>query len=119
MEPGMACISCHQSMGGPEAPLFDLAGTVYATGHEPDACNGASAPATVQVTDAKGNTIAMTPNAVGNFYYLGAVALPYTAKVVFNNKVRAMVTPQTSGDCNTCHQQSGVMGAPGRIVLPQ
>jgi hypothetical protein len=118
MEPGMACINCHTTAGGPEAPLFSLAGTVYATGHEPDQCNGTSSTPTVQVTDAQGATITLTPNTVGNFFYSGTVALPYTAKVLYMGKERAMATPQTSGDCNSCHQQTGQSGAPGRIVLP-
>jgi predicted CXXCH cytochrome family protein len=25
---------------------------------------------------------------------------------------------QTTGDCNSCHTQSGANGAPGRILLP-
>jgi len=29
-----------------------------------------------------------------------------------------MTAPQTSGDCNGCHTQTGANGAPGRITLP-
>ena len=38
MRPGHACIACHQANDGPD---FAIAGTVYATAHEPDNCNGA------------------------------------------------------------------------------
>ena len=40
------------------------------------------------------------------------------AKVVVNGIERAMVTPQTLGDCNACHTQNGLQGAPGRIIVP-
>jgi hypothetical protein len=119
MEPGMACISCHATTGG-EAPPFALAGTVYPTAHEPDLCNGASGTGGIQViiTGANGATIPLTPNGVGNFSYEGTVALPYTAKVTYMGRERAMGTAQTSGDCNGCHTQTGAMSAPGRILLP-
>ena len=34
-------------------------------------------------------------------------------------KERAMLTSQTTGDCNTCHAVTGTSGAPGRIALPR
>ena len=126
MQPGVACINCHKSTGG-EAPSFAIAGTFYATAHEPDLCNGANGStdgATVVITDANGKTFNVTPNSVGNFYYTGAVATPFTAKVTFMGRERDMATPQTSGDCNGCHTQngatttSGAAPAPGRIILP-
>ena len=119
MQPGVACISCHASTGG-EAPLFTIAGTLYPTGHEPDQCNGANGTdgAQVVVTDAKGVTISLTPNSVGNFSYSGQVAMPFRAKVTYMGRERDMATAQTSGDCNACHTQNGTMSAPGRIILP-
>jgi hypothetical protein len=57
MHPGRACITCHSANNG---PTLTLAGTVYATGHEPDDCAG-DTMATVVVTDANGNQITMTP----------------------------------------------------------
>ncbi|MFL5320879.1 MAG: hypothetical protein ACJ790_14550, partial [Myxococcaceae bacterium] len=50
MNPGLACISCHQSRG---APTFSAAGTVYPTVREPNLCNGANG-VTVQITDKNG-----------------------------------------------------------------
>ena len=118
MRPGEACISCH-SRG--EGPAFKIAGTLYPSAHEPDDChgvNGTTQGATVVIVDGSGATTTLTPNAVGNFSFSGALATPFQAKVVQGGKERIMVTPQTSGDCNSCHTETGANGAPGRIMLP-
>jgi hypothetical protein len=120
MEPGMACINCHASTGG-EAPQFTIAGTVYPTAHEPDLCdgvNGTTAGAAVVITDATNKVVSLTPNSAGNFSYTGTLATPFHAKVTYMGRERDMVAGQTSGDCNSCHTQSGAMAAPGRIILP-
>jgi mono/diheme cytochrome c family protein len=118
MHPGDACIACHQSSGG-EAPSFAIAGTVYPSAHEPSDCNGAPlGSASVQLTGADGSVVTLTINSAGNFYYLGALALPFQAAIVANGRTRAMATPQSTGDCNSCHTQDGANGAPGRIILP-
>jgi hypothetical protein len=127
MRPGGACNSCHATTGG-EAPMFAFGGTVYPTAHEPNDCNSVipGGPASVVVTDSNGKVITRPVNAVGNFYYLdttGTFTPPYTAKVVHDGKERVMTTPQTDGDCNNCHTQTGSKGsgtkpAPGRIILP-
>jgi hypothetical protein len=117
MEPGQACIACHSKGDGPK---FDLGGTVFPTAHEPDDCNGGSVASLskVVITGADRNTVTLTPNAAGNFSYSGALAKPFTAKVTYMGRVRAMIAAQTSGDCNSCHTEQGVMMAPGRIMLP-
>jgi hypothetical protein len=118
MRPGEACITCH-SRG--EGPAFVIAGTVYPTAHEPDDCNGANGTldgATVVITDAKKVTLTLRPNTVGNFSSNAAITLPFQAKVVQGGKERIMVTPQTNGDCNSCHTSPGNNLAPGRIMLP-
>jgi len=119
MHPGLACIKCHATTGG-EAPLYAIAGTVYPTGHEPDDCFSviAGGGATVVITDATKRVINLTVNSVGNFYYRGSIAKPYTARVEYQGRVRVMAGPQTDGDCNTCHTQTGASSAPGRIILP-
>jgi cytochrome c553 len=121
MRPGGACITCHTEMRrGPRPPLT-LAGTVYQTGHEPADCNGVDGFAVdyaVEVTDAAGNVITMLPNSVGNFMSQAAVTFPITARVYQGDRERRMVTPSMSGDCNSCHTQSGDMMAPGRIAMP-
>ena len=114
MHPGGDCISCHTQRHG---PTLTIAGTVYASGHEPTDCNGASG-ATVIVTDAAGQMLSIATNPAGNFYYRGALTPPFHAVVVYQGRTRAMSSAQTSGDCNSCHTESGANGAPGRIALP-
>jgi len=123
MHPGKACIDCHQrGVRGERGPPFALAGTVFESGHEPDDCNGVNGKvetATVEITDANGRVTRLSVNAAGNFYLEGlSLRTPYTAKVSYQGRTRSMATPQTSGDCNSCHTQSGAEGAPGRIALP-
>jgi hypothetical protein len=118
MRPGDTCVSCHARSGG-EAPALTIGGTVYPTAHEPTNCNGVSvAGASVVITDANNNVLTLTVNSAGNFYTTAQVALPFHAKVVHNGAERAMIAAQSSGDCNSCHTESGANGAPGRIMLP-
>ena len=96
MRPGGACISCHTSMR--EGPSLALAGTVYGSGREIDDCNGqrstAADPIVVEVTDATGRVISMTPNAAGNFFdEEDIVAFPATALVRYQGRERRMTTP--------------------------
>ena len=123
MHPGQACIDCHtRGVRGERGPRFTLAGTVFASGHEPNDCNGVNGKAegaSVEITDANGRVTRINVNAAGNFYLEQVpLASPYTARVSYQGRTRSMVTPQTSGDCNSCHTQSGANGAPGRIALP-
>ena len=122
MHPGVACISCHAMSGG-RAPTFVVAGTVYPTVREPNDCNGingSTSGTTVVIVDANNRSTTLQVNTVGNFYAQAptAVALPFRAKVVRAGVERVMLTPQMSGDCNSCHTQDGANGAPGRIVAP-
>ena len=129
MDPGGACNACHADAGG-GAPVFPFAGTIFTEGHAEDACVptatevAALSQAKVVITGADGSSI--TPSLVfddafanGNFLTFQSVKLPYTAKVVYAGKERAMSTPQTNGDCNACHTVTGASGAPGRIALPR
>ena len=122
MRPGEACISCHATTS--EAPTYVIAGTVYPTAHEPVDCNGSNSnanggPATVIITDAQGADHTIPVNSVGNFMLAGAaIPLPYKARVQIGTATKTMVTPQTNGDCNSCHTATGANGAPGRIMLP-
>lgn len=123
MNPGRACNTCHEQVNneqGGDAPLFTLAGTVFATAHEPDDCRAdAARGAEVVITDAKGKVITLPVNAAGNFTYEEVDwEMPYTAKVRFEGRERAMAAPQSNGACNACHTQAGAEGAPGRILLP-
>ncbi|HTA19305.1 MAG TPA: hypothetical protein VK989_08430, partial [Polyangia bacterium] len=71
--------------------------------------NGGAVGAQVVIVDANGQSITMTPNSAGNFSWEGNLATPYQAKVVYMGRERAMIEPQTSGDCNNCHTQQGAM----------
>lgn len=122
MNPGRACIACH-SMG--KGPRFAIAGTLYPTAHEPDLCDGVNGTtgAQIVIVGADKKTVTVKPNSAGNFYYEGTIATPYQAKIVYMGRERAMIEPQTSGDCNSCHTQngsmpSGALKAPGRVLLP-
>jgi hypothetical protein len=116
MHPGGACIDCHTREN--EGPRLSIAGTLYATGHEPDDCNGSSDAAQVIITDADGNEITLEPNEAGNFFAEERVRFPVTARVVYQGRERAMLVPADSGDCNSCHTEDGREDAPGRIALP-
>jgi MYXO-CTERM domain-containing protein len=115
MNPGQDCIGCHQRQG--EGPALTFAGTVYSRRQEADDCVG-SPDARVYVTGSDGRTIELVPNEVGNFYTTLDVALPYTAVLLVNGQQEVMVTPQSSGDCNSCHTATGANGAPGRVSMP-
>lgn len=123
MMPGNPCIACHVKIGAANrAPLFTVAGTLYPTAHEPDKCWGTpeSIGAKIIITDANGQE--QPPIKVvsgGNFgVIIPGLKLPYRAKVVIGDAERVMLTPQTNGDCNGCHTQSGAQGARGRVLEP-
>ena len=108
------------------ASRFPIVGTVYATGHEPDDClgvDGSVEPIFVEVTTADARVVKLPVNSSGNFVYNaieggGPVMFPITARVIQGDKERKMFSPQSSGDCNSCHTEAGASGAPGRIVGP-
>ena len=116
MNPGLACNACHQIMGGPN---LRIAGTVYTALNEQDLCYGKPA-LTVRVTDKDGKVFNMDVNNAGNFYLMAGKPKPPFKAVVLDNqgKTRAMAGSVTSGDCNSCHTQTGKNGAPGRITAP-
>jgi cytochrome c553 len=115
MQPGKTCIACHSGTGGPS---FTIAGTVYPTIHEPDACNGVAGNGmTVVLIDATGKSHTMPVNAAGNFTRVTGMPMPYKAMIVDGTKTREMKTPQTDGDCNGCHSAQG-NHSPGRIMAP-
>jgi cytochrome c553 len=117
MHPGRACISCHSAEG--EGPRFDVAGTLYASAHEPNDCNGAPLDTRVIITDATGRELVIAPNGVGNFSARRTnLVMPYTARLERGDRVREMVSAQSTGDCNGCHTESGKNKAPGRIMAP-
>jgi hypothetical protein len=112
MGPGHPCISCHEdsniASGEQDAPLFAFAGTVYPTEPEPIDCIGpGSEGAQVELTDANGNLFMQIVNAAGNFSDTPpGFAYPYTAKVRFQGRERAMLEAQPVGDCNMCQPKN-------------
>lgn len=123
MHPGRACLSCHKFPDKAffKAP-FDIAGTIYPSGHEPDDCYGA-AGVTVVITDANGKEYRIDTNSAGNFFHsstygLQPIAMPYRAKIVRGTVERVMKDAQSNGDCNHCHTEKGTEKAPGRIMAP-
>jgi hypothetical protein len=118
MNPGEACIDCH-SRTREDAPTFQFAGTVYPSAHEPDSCNGANDGTHVVIVDSQGTELTLTPNSAGNFSARRtSLVLPYTVRLERGSDVREMSTAQTSGDCNSCHTESGKNRAPGRVMAP-
>ena len=127
MRPGNACIACHELQSGP--PLA-AGGTVFPSLVEPDDCNGSAGVAAglkVLIIDANGAMRAVPVNAAGNFMTWASladggsappIAKPYKALVVRGNHIREMKATQTDGDCNGCHTERGMNGAPGRIMAP-
>jgi hypothetical protein len=132
MAPGLACISCHsgqdfqgQNPGGlMSAPdeVYQFMGTVFRSPWEQDLCAPSlGVTARVEILDPNGAIFATLPvNSGGNFFGSGVGARPatFTARVVTAAGARTMTTPQTNGDCNTCHTVLGAGGALGRIYLP-
>ena len=126
MHPGAACLACHKTQEPSIANRLAIAGTVYPTGHEPDDCYGvddAAAPIVVEITTADDRVIQLPVGPSGNFFYDleeqgGAIVFPIAARVLQGDRVRAMASPQATGDCNSCHTQDGTAGAPGRVVAP-
>ncbi len=116
MHPGRDCIGCHARAN--EGPDFFAAGTVYAAPNEHDDCYGVEG-VTVELTAMDGTVLTDVTNRAGNFSFAGAApALPYTARVLYDGRVRPMAMPQSSGACATCHAETGLNGAPGRILAP-
>lgn len=115
MHPGRDCIGCHSDG---EGPRFSVAGTVFDRVDEPDECFG-TADVRVELIGADGRTVVMHSNDAGNFDH-GRVdlAMPYTARLVYEGRERLMTTPQTELNCASCHAATGLNGAPGRILAP-
>ncbi len=128
MNPGLPCIACHKTEPGEPQIQFNIAGTVYASGHEDDKCNGIDGKApdftdvVIEITDNNGVVTNLHPNTVGNFYIKkSGFAYPYKARVVSSKGERVMNAAQTDGDCNGCHTEAGGgkgSTAPGRVVIP-
>lgn len=121
MNPGKACIACHEQREGES--IVRIGGTVYPTLHEPDLCFGADTrEARVIITQADDSEISLSLTNTGNFSISvedqAELLFPIRARVEYQGRTRVMNTPQDSADCNGCHTERGNNGAPGRITLP-
>jgi len=114
MRPGGNCISCHQQEGGPH---YKVAGTVMGDYVDDDDCEGIDG-VVVELTGADGEVITLDTNEVGNFFYEGKLATPYTARVLDGDAELVMEAAQNDGNCMNCHSSLGAAGSPGRIVIP-
>jgi hypothetical protein len=55
----------------------------------------------------------------GNFFFPIDARPPFSGITVrYQGRERRMFSSAPTGDCNSCHTQTGRNGAPGRIVLP-
>lgn len=120
MDPGRSCVGCHNRGGGEEAPRLTTGGTVMGGPHDKDMCYGV-AGAVVELTGANGQVKTLTTNGTGNFHLRsedGSIAVPFTAKVTYQDRVIRMINPKGDLDCANCHTAQGAAGAPGRIIAP-
>jgi mono/diheme cytochrome c family protein len=115
MRPGGNCITCHEDEG--EGPRYTIAGTVMGAYHDDERCVGVDG-VTVEITGSDGKVISLDANSVGNFFYTGSVATPYTAKVKSSAGEKAMTAAQSDTNCASCHTAEGASAAPGRIIAP-
>ncbi|RYZ41732.1 MAG: hypothetical protein EOO71_10770 [Myxococcaceae bacterium] len=124
MAPGYACRSCHLQQAPNNAYFF--MGTVFPSLHVADGCDprlGSPSNVKVELLDAQGAVrLTLVPNEAGNFMsntLQPPFPLPYRVRLVGpGGRSREMATPQTNGDCNSCHTEQGASHAPGRIALP-
>jgi hypothetical protein len=119
MNPGQPCLDCHARNDGPR---FAAGGTVFADLKQANNCFGLP-EVEVHVVDATGKTLTTKANAAGNFYFEDAIAMPYSASIVFNGTTLPMGAKPTTGDCNACHTKNGTklgdFAQPsGRIYFP-
>lgn len=134
MNPGLACQACHlgqnfmgQNPGGKKEAekAYFFMGTVFDVVKGDDLCAPASVPtgAVVEILDTNDVVqLTLEVNTAGNFFSKSTTAgvpVPYKARVKVGDKLNAMASAQSSGDCNTCHTAAGASGAPGRIFFPQ
>ena len=97
--PGMDCMgSCH--FHG-----FSLAGTLYLADGVTPASN-----ATVTVVDKNGFSQDIIASTNGNFFSYLPVTFPVTIQASMCPSVQVMITPATSGGCNSSACHGGVQG---------
>jgi len=117
MHPGDSCGSCHSAKAESktrwgDAVAFGAAGTVYSS---PNArARAGLAGATIDITDAAGDSVSLQANDVGNFYTTKNLTPPLQV-TVSKSGATASMTNAPSGDCNSCHTSGA---KEGRVHLP-
>ena len=125
---GQPCVACHGGYG-PGSPLFDFAGTVFATPQDDIPVSGA----TVTVTDAVGTKKIVVSNCAGNFYSeLGDAGLVFPLRVEVECTLpvpdgadptapketrRSVMQTRIArdGSCASCHVGNPGPTSPGRV----
>jgi hypothetical protein len=100
---GNDCLMCHKTNGGGDG-VFTAGGTVWKTGTTIGATG-----AKVELFASPGATgtpvVTMTTQVGGNFYTKSSInfGTGLYAKVSTENGSSTMITPVTTGACNSCH----------------
>lgn len=100
---GQNCMNCHKPSGG-EAPVFNVAGTIYN-----EALTVANSNATVKLYTGPNETgtlkYTIQVDAKGNFYSTSAIDFTggLYPSVMGDRSTYSMSTPIKSGACNSCH----------------
>ncbi len=101
---GMNCMTCHKSGGSGEG-RFTVAGTLY------DANNSVLVGATVKLFENSGGSgtpvVTLNSDEKGNFFTTSSIdfGTGLYARVISGSKTVAMITPLTTGECNSCHSE--------------
>jgi hypothetical protein len=100
---GNNCLVCHKAGGGGDG-IFTVGGTVYKTG----TTTGATGATIKLYSNAEGTgtaVAAMTSEVGGNFYTKSSInfGTGLYVKVTSSNGTSSMMSPITSGACNSCH----------------
>jgi hypothetical protein len=97
--PGKDCLSCHATI---EGKTWTIAGTLQ------DATGAGIPGATIEVTDADGQTLQLVTAANGNFYTLKPVSFPVKPRASKCPSDQAMSSTAQNGSCNAsgCHDSS-------------
>lgn len=103
---GQPCTTCH-SVGLEGGPVFSIAGTLYERRGQPTPLVGGR----VTVTDARGTSITLASNEVGNFYVEEREfdpVYPLRVAISFGDVRREMITSiSREGGCGACHRGAG------------
>ena len=116
MRPGANCLRCHSASGEAKSRPFSFGGTVFPAA-DSGACEGV-AGVTIRVTDAKGKTVTVVSNAVGNFWSAEPLEAPLSMEAELEGRVAKMPGTAPTGGCALCHSWPDAVSASGRIRAP-